>query len=262
MGTRSSIWKAHPILTIYMNKIIIIILIMAIACSVFANDTQHRLNADSKAVSNALLATAAGSIVLVLFPGWMLGDELSDRYGYQDYPFAKDDGFKIPQGQSWDFYLSANDRLGDEAGENFRFKFESSWKRVVLETEYQQFTFVDVEAIGSELQIMPSFIFAHNEYVDFRLCAGYSLYGMDTEGSSLDVAYKIRAYRKPMFYKLSAENCFYFDEEDNDNNDQFQRVQVAAGYIYNRFEINLEYEYRFMFEEVSHTARLGFGVWL
>ncbi len=236
-----------------MNKTIIIVLILMITFPVFG--MQHRLDADGKAVSNVLLATAAGSIVLILFPGWMLDDELSDRYGYQDYPFAEEDGYKKTQGKDWDFYLS----LGDSPDNDLQFGLETSWKRFVMETRYRMFTLDDADLSGSEVQIMPSFIFAHNEYLDFRICAGYSLYGEDAEGSSVDTAYKIRYFKKPFFCTLGAENRFYFHDDEDD---QFQLVTVSVGYVWKRFEVNLEYEYRFAFDEVRHTARFGAGLWL
>ncbi len=236
-----------------MNKPIILFLILMITFPAFG--MQRRLEADGKAVGNALLTTAAGSIVLILFPGWMLDDELSDRYGYQDYPFAEEDGYKKTQGKDWDFYLS----LGDSPDNELQFGLETSWKRFVVETHYQRFTLDDPEITGSEVQIMPSFIFAHNEYFDFRICAGYSLYGEDVEGSSVDAAYKIRYFQKPLFLTLGAENRFYFHDDEND---QFQLVTASVGYVWKRFEVSLEYEYRFAFDEVSHTARFGAGLWL
>ncbi len=242
-----------------MKRILITLLVLATSVLSIASDKKpaHRLDADGKNVSNAVLAAAAGSMLFIMLPGWMLGDELSDRYGYQEYPFADDDGLKKVRGKAWAFHFTLNDHVGSDLDKHFGFTFQGGWKRILLETGYQRVS-LDEDVTGSEWRVMPSFIFAHNEYLEFRLCAGASVYSEDFEGTSIDIAYKVSGYGKPMYFRVSAEDRFYRNDGEDE---QFWIVEAECGYVWNRFEVGAGYEYRDFFNEYRNIWRMRMGYW-
>lgn len=196
------------------------------------------------------------------FPCKVLKDDYSKTYYFQNYPFAKGDGFMELVGKTWMGNIGISAQYVNENTSGYLLNSSLGLLRFSFETAYYNYTqniSNDKEHI-SALEIITAFTFAQNKYINFRTGLGYQHLNGETKEDGFKCIYKIRLFKKPLNLNLDYGFVLY-DLKSVNSLKTINEFNIDLGIHLKRFELKLGYKLFRIIKEKLNAPTLSVIVW-
>jgi len=198
----------------------------------------------------------------LFLPQKLLEDDYSDTFYYQNYPFEKGDGFTEFDGRKWMINSVFSFQFVSKEIRGYHLNPSLSFLRLSLEAIYSKFErkHENIDTYLSAWDAVISFVFAQNQFINFRSGLGYQHFEYETKEDGIKWIYEIQIFQRPFSLNLDYGLIFY-DLRSNDTNNIINEFILNAGIHSQRFEFKIGYRFFKIIEEELNGPEVSAGIW-
>jgi len=219
---------------------------------------EQRSETESYLVGWILVALASP----LFLPQKLLGDDYSENFYYQDYPFCNSEGFTDFEGKKWMISGSTSFQYVNKNTWGYHLNSSFGFLRFSMAAAYSNFECKNTQNKSniSAFAASASFTFAQNRFLNFSSGLGYQHFKTAVKRDGLKWIYRIRFFQKPVNLDLNYGLILY--ELDNiSSKTAINEFLADLGILIGRFEFKINYRLFTIINEKLNGPGFSLQLW-